>query len=191
MGAAPIGHGTMSRRLRRAGRLGVALGLLLALAAPARAAAGEPTSGPRLWLGPALALDPAFAAGALGGDWFFSRHGGVGVTLAHTLGGAGDQLAAESGYGFADLVARLREGDRLRLELLAGAGVARVRFGSPGAHTELAPDLVLGGALGWGLAGGWDLAVEVQSHITLGERAAARNAAHTSELLIIALRWGA
>jgi hypothetical protein len=170
-----------------AARLAVMATLLFVLAPAARA-----ESGPRVWLGPALALDPAFAAGAGGADWFLSSRAAVGVTLAHTVGGAGDQLAAEAGYGFADVVARARAaaGTRARLELVAGAGVARVRFGAPGAHTEVAPDLVLGGALDWTLTDAWSLSLELQSHVTLGERAAARNAAHTSELVVVALRWG-
>jgi hypothetical protein len=168
----------------RAMRLAPLAALLLAMPAHAEPAA-------RIWLGPTLALDPAFAAAAGGADWFFSPRAGVGVTLAQTIGGAGDQLAAESGYGFANAVARVRApaGDRLRLELLGGAGVARIRFGAPGAYTELAPDLVLGGALGWVITPGWELACELESHVTVGERSAARNAAHTSELVIVALRW--
>src|SRR5205814_806450 len=103
-----------------------------------------------------------------------------------TIGG-GDQFAAESGYGFANALARLRApaGPRARLEALAGAGIARVRLGSPGAHTDFAPDLVVGGAVGLALTARWELALELASHVTLGERSAARNSAHTSELLVV------
>jgi hypothetical protein len=147
--------------------------------------------GLRLWGGPAVALDPVFAAGALGSDWFLSSHAGVGVSLAQTVGG-GDQLAVESGYGFADAVGRLRGAvtESVSVEALAGAGVARIRFGSPGAHTEVAPDVVLGGALGLALAARWTLGLELATHVTFGARSAARNTAHTSEVFVLALRWG-
>jgi hypothetical protein len=159
--------------------------ILLLLTGEARA------DGPRLWAGPAVALDPVYAAAAAGADWFVSSHGALGVSLAQTVGG-GDQLAVESGYGFADAIGRLRGtvSQRLSVEALAGAGIARVRFGSPGAHTELAPELTLGAALGLALAARWELAIELGTHVTFGARSAARNTAHTSELLVVALRWG-
>jgi hypothetical protein len=162
----------------------LALALLL-VAAEARA------EGPRVWAGPAAALDPAFLAASVGVDWFFTPAGGVGLVGAHTLG-VGDQLAAETGYGFLTAVARARAPvGPLRAELVAGAGLGRVRFGAPGAHTELAPDLALGAALGIPLRHQLELALELAAHVTLGERSAARNAAHTSELLSLLLRWGA
>jgi hypothetical protein len=166
-----------------------ALALLLLLAAPAHA---EPAAGPRVWAGPALALDPAFAAGSAGADWFLGAHGGMGLMASHTIA-TGDRLAAETGYGFLTAVGRLRApvSEGLRAELLAGAGVARVRFGAPGAHTELAPDAVLGAALGWPLGHRLELALELAAHVTFSERSAARNLAHTSELLSLLLRWGA
>jgi hypothetical protein len=147
--------------------------------------------GPRVWAGPAVAVDPAFLAASGGADWFFGPTGGVGLVAAHTLG-LGDELAAETGYGFVDAVARLRApvGVRLRAEVLAGAGVGRVRFGSPGAHTEWAPDLALGAALGVNVGHGLEAAVELATHVTLGDRSAARNAAHTSALVSLVLRWG-
>jgi hypothetical protein len=161
---------------------------LLLLVVPLQARA-EP--GPRVWAGPALALDPAFVAASGGADWFFTPSGGVGVAAAHTLG-VGDQLAAETGYGYLTALGRLRAplGPRLRAELLGGAGVARVRFGAPGAHTEWAPDAALGAALGWSLGRRFELAVELEAHVTFSERSAARNSAHTSELLSWLLRWG-
>jgi hypothetical protein len=161
-------------------------GLLLVMTGAARA------EGPRLWAGPAVAIDPAFAALAGGADWFLGPRGAAGVAFAHTLTGAGDQLAAETGYGFVDLVGRLRAplGERLRAELLGGAGAARVRFGAPGAHTEWAPDLLLGAAMGMPLGHRFELALELGTHVTLGERAAARNAAHASALVALAVRWG-
>jgi hypothetical protein len=147
-------------------------------------------AGPRPWLGPALALDPAFAAGAAGVDWFLSPAAAVGLCAAATLPGAGDETATESGYGFLSAVARLRApAGPVAAELLAGGGLARVRFGSPGAHTELAPDLVLGAALALPLPHRLELAVELATHVTFGAPAAARNAAHTSELLVVAVRW--
>jgi hypothetical protein len=166
----------------RAGLCGACL--LAALAAPAAA-------GPRPWLGPALALDPAFLAGAAGLDWFLSPAAAVGICGATTLPGAGDETATETGYAFLSALARLRApAGPLRAELLAGGGLARIRFGSPGAHTELAPDLVLGAALALPLPHRLELAVEVATHITFSAEAITRNPAHTSELLVMALRWG-
>jgi hypothetical protein len=167
------------------------LPLLLLAAAPARAE--RPGTGPRPWVGPALALDPAFAAVNGGLDWFLSPRAALGVALAQTLPGTGDEGASESSYAFASLVGRLRAplGERWRAELLGGLGLARIRFGSPGAHTELAPDLALGGALGWVLGGRWEVAAELAAHVTLGERWAARNPAHTSEIVALVVRWGA
>jgi hypothetical protein len=164
------------------------LGALLALIAlPAHA---DPTVGPRVWAGPAVALDPAFAAASAGADWFFTPAGGVGLLAAHTLA-TGDQLAAETGYGFLSAVGRLRApAGKLRIEALAGAGLGRVRFGAPGAHTQWAPDVVLGAALGLPVGHRLELALELATHVTFGERSAARNAAHTSELLSFLLRWG-
>ena len=160
------------------------VGLALLIALPARA------EGPRVWAGPAVAVDPAFLAASGGADWFFGS-GGVGVMASHTLG-VGDQLAAETGYGFLTAVGRLRAplGERLRAEVLAGAGVGRVRFGAPGAHTELAPDVALGAALGMSLGHRLEAAVEAATHLTFGERSAARNAAHASALVSLVLRWG-
>jgi hypothetical protein len=163
---------------------------LLLLTAPARAD-GDLASGPRLWLGPAAALDPAFLAMTGGADWFLHPGVAVGVSLAHTLG-VGDQLATETGYGYATALARLRGslGPRSRAELLAGAGAARVHFGAPGIHTDWSPDLAGGAALGWSLPHRLELAVELTTHITLAQRAAGRNAAHTSELVSLVLRCG-
>jgi hypothetical protein len=159
-------------------------GLLIALAAPASA-------GPRPWLGPAVALDPAFGAGAAGLDWFFSPAAAVGLSAAATLPGAGDETATESGYAFLSALARWRlPAGTLRAELLGGGGLARIRFGSPGAHTELAPDLVLGAALGIPLPHDLELAFELATHVTFSAEAITRNPAHTSELLVVALRWG-
>lgn len=146
--------------------------------------------GPRVWAGPAAAVDPAFLAASAGADWFFTPSGGVGVSAAHTLG-IGDQLAAETGYGFLTAVGRLRAPvGRLRAELLGGAGLGRVRFGAPGAHTAMAPDVALGAALGLALPHRLELALELAAHFTFAERSAARNAAHTSELLSVLIRWG-
>jgi hypothetical protein len=158
--------------------------LLAALAAPA-------AGGPRLWVGPALALDPAFAAAAAGLDWFFSPAAGVGVSAATTLPGAGDETATESGYTFLSALGRLRSppAGTLRAELLGGAGLARIRFGSPGAHTELAPDLVLGAALALPIFARLELAAELATHVTFSGETIARNPAHTSEVLVVAVRW--
>jgi hypothetical protein len=155
----------------------------------------------RVWGGPALALDPAFAAGVLGADYFFGSGGvgvgpgqaaglGVGICAADTFAGAGDETAVERGYGFVSALARWRRLGAATVELLGGAGLAQVRFGSPGAHTEWAPDVVLGAALGWPVAERVELAVELATHVTLSGAAAARNPAHTSELLTFAVRWG-
>jgi hypothetical protein len=160
--------------------------LLAALAPVARAA-------PRPWLGPALTLDPAFAAGAAGLDWFFSPAAAVGVAVATTFPGAGDRTAAESGYTFLSALARWRlPAGNLRAELVAGAGLARVGFGAPGAHTELAPDLLLGAALALPLSlpRHLELAVELATHVTLGAETVTRNPAHSSEVLALAVRWG-
>jgi hypothetical protein len=166
------------------------LGAAVLAALACRPATAAP--GPRLWLGPALALDPAFAAGAAGADWFFSDRSALGLCGAATFSGAGDRTAAESGYSFLSAVARLRAAlpGPLAAELLAGAGLARIRFGSPGAHSELAPDLVLGAALAFPLPGRLELALELATHVTFSANAAARNPAHTSDLLTVALRWG-
>jgi hypothetical protein len=153
-------------------------------------APGVASAGPRPWLGPALALDPAFAAGAAGVDWFVTDAAAAGICAAATLPGAGDQTATERGYAFFSAVARLRApAGPVAVELLGGGGLARIRFGSPGAHTELAPDLVLGAALGIPVGHHLELAVELAAHVTLGATTAARNPAHTSELLVVALRW--
>jgi hypothetical protein len=162
------------------------LALLLALL-PATAAAAPV---PRVWLGPALALDPAFAAASVGADLFLTPSAAVGLIGAQTFAGAGDQTAVEAGYGFLSAVGRLRLEGAVAVELLGGAGLARIRFGAPGAHTELAPDLVLGAALGFPLPRRLELAIELATHVTFGAAAAARNPAHTSELLTVAVRWG-
>ena len=147
---------------------------------------------PRVWLGPALALDPAFAAATIGADLFFTPSAAVGVSAAHTFAGAGDRTAVESGYGFLSLLGRLRPAldDDYSVELFAGAGLGLVRFGTPGAHRELAPDVTLGAALGLPLPHRLELALELGTHVTFSAAAAARNPAHTSELLTVALRWG-
>jgi hypothetical protein len=165
-----------------------AAALLTVALAPGPAAA-EP--GPRLWLGPALALDPAFAAGAAGVDWFITERAAAGLCAAATWPGAGDRTASESGYQFLSAVARARAplAAPLTAELFAGGGLARIRFGRPGAHTELAPDLVLGAALGLPLPRHLELALELATHITFSASAAARNPAHTSEVVTLALRW--
>lgn len=148
--------------------------------------------GPRVWMGPALALDPAFAAGSAGADWFFSTHAAIGLCAAATLSGAGDRTAVEGGYGFLSAVGRLRAAltGPLAAELMAGGGLARIRFGSPGAHTELAPDLLVGAALAFPLPHHLELALELTTHVTFSTSTAARNLAHTSEILTLALRWG-
>jgi hypothetical protein len=182
----------------RAALLAVALRLMRAAVGAALLAAGlapglaQAAPGPRLWLGPTLALDPAFAAGTAGADWFFSARAAVGLCAAATLPGAGDRTAVESGYQFLSAVARARAAlsGSLATELLAGAGLARIRFGSPGAHTELAPDLLLGAALSFPLPRHFELALELATHITFSASATTRNPAHTSELLTLAVRWG-
>jgi hypothetical protein len=152
---------------------------------------GDAQAGARVWLGPALALDPAFAAATAGGDWFFSPTAALGLCASATIPGAGDRTATESGYAFLTALARLRAAaGPLATELLAGGGLARIRFGSPGSHTEIAPDLVLGAALAFPLAHRLELAAELATHVTFGASAAARNPGHTSELLTLALRWG-
>jgi hypothetical protein len=169
------------RRLRLTAAL-----LMVALTSATAAAAGSPA---RFWLGPALALDPAFVAAAGGADWFFSPELGAGVAIASTWPGAGDRTAVESGYRFASLLARLRlQAPVLDVELSGGGGLAEIRFGSPGLHTELAPDLAVGAAVGWPLSAHLALAVELTTHVTFGAATAARNPAHTSELLVVALR---
>jgi hypothetical protein len=167
-------------------RLALAAALVVALV-PASADAGV-----RLSLGPALALDPAFAAAAAGVDWFLGDRGAVGLAAATTIPGAGDRTAVEAGYAFVSAVGRLRAaaGPRLAAELLAGGGLARIRFGAPGAHTEVAPDAVLGAALALPLPHRLELALEIDMHVTFSAAAAARNPAHTSEVLTVAVRWG-
>lgn len=146
----------------------------------------------RMSLGPAVALDPAFAALSAGVDWFVAPACALGVLASQTIPKAGDQLALEDGYGFATALARYRpraEG-RMHLEMLVGAGLARTRLGTPGAHTEWAPDVAAGAALGLTLGGRWELAGELTAHVTIGDRTATRNVPHTSELLGVVLRWG-
>jgi hypothetical protein len=156
------------------------------------ASASPAAASPRVHAGPALALDPAFAAITAGADWCFTPRFAAGLLYAQTIPNAGDQRAIETGALFVDAVARLRVagGPRLRVELLGGGGLARVRYGSPGAHTELAPDVAIGAAIGVALAFGLELASEVTTHVTFGERTGTRNPAHTSELVALLLRWG-
>jgi hypothetical protein len=181
-------------RSRCGPRLVASLIVVLGAVCAGEATAAPPAAGLRLWLGPAVALDPIFAAGAAGVDWFLSPRAGLGLTVSGTVSGTGDRAAVEQGYAFADVVARLREaaagGQSLHAELLAGAGLARTRFRSPGAHVEVAPDLLLGAALALALPSRLELALELAVHVTLGPETATRNRAHTSELLCAALRWG-
>jgi hypothetical protein len=79
----------------------------------------------------------------------------------------------------------------LRLEGLAGAGLARTRFGSPGARTAFAPTASIGGALGLALPARLELALEVTTQIVFGPEEGSRNPAHTSEMVALVVRWGA
>jgi hypothetical protein len=165
----------------------------VAVAAGPAAADDDDGGGPRglrLSLGPALALDPAFVAAAGGLDWFFGPRGALGVVVAHTVPAAGDRRAAESSYGFATVTARLRApaGPRLSVEVAGGAGVARTRFGTPGAHTRWDGDVMLGGGVGLRLGRRLEVAAELAMHAVLAGAAAGRNALHTSEVISLAVR---
>ena len=172
----------------------LALCCLLATEATALSAVSAYGTGLRISAGAGLAVDPLFAAASVGVDWFVRPSLGVGVLAAHTVLSRMDPQALEDDFGFAGALLRFRPTGvapgRLRAELLGGAGLARIRHRSPGAHTEWAPDLVAGAALGWALPARLELALEVTSHVTLGDRTSTRNPPHTSELCALVLRWG-
>ncbi len=182
---------TFPRPSPRAVAAAIAAVVIIAAAA-APAVARQMAPGARLWAGGGAALGPAFLAATAGADWFVRPWLAGGVSAASTLPGAGDARAVEDGYGFVDALVRLRPHapGRLRAEIAAGAGLAWIRFGAPGAHRALAPDLVLGAALGLPFGARWEAAIEATTHIALGPRAAARNAGHVSALVSAVLRFG-
>ncbi len=149
----------------------------------------------RLTLGTGVALSPAFAAALAGADWFVCPTVAVGGMISHTLAGVGDQYAIEDGYGFATAMGRWRprptEPRPLALEVFGGVGLARIRFGRPGAHSEYAPDLVLGAAVDLPLATGFPVAFgfELTTHITFGQRTGTRNFPQASLLAAMVLRF--
>lgn len=168
--------------------------VLVTCPSPAVAArpAPAPRAGPRLSLGGGGAFGPAFATAGGSLDWLVRPSFGVGVAVASTLPGWGDRREVEDGYGFATLLARWRPAvsGRLRAELLGGGGLARIDFGTPGAHVEYAPDAALGAALGLALGARLELAVEALSHLTFGERVAGRVYPHPSKVVLLVLRVG-
>jgi hypothetical protein len=170
-------------RLIRAEPLLVAA--LLALPHPAEA-------GPRASVGGGVALDPAFAAGAVALDWFFTPTWATGALWQQTVPRTGDRDALESGYGFVNVVGRgrTRVSGPWNVEGHAGAGAARVRYGAPGSHTEWAPDLVLGAGLDLNVARAVAVGLEAATHITFGERTGTRNQPHVSTVLTLILRAG-
>jgi len=151
-----------------------------------------PRAGLRLGVGGGGAFGPSFVAAGGSLDWFVRPSFGVGVAVASTLPSLGDRLAVEDGYGFATLLARWRPATagRLRAELIGGGGAARIDFGTPGSHLEYAPDAAFGAAVGMALGARLELAVEALTHLTFGERAAARAYPHQSGVVLLVLRVG-
>jgi hypothetical protein len=168
----------------------VMFALLVAVVAPARAE--ELRTGPRVWAGGGIALDPTFAAVTAGADWFVRPSFGVGISGATTVGAAADHLTVETAYGHVGALARARAAlcARLRLEGALGFAVGRTRFRSPGEHTEVAPAAVVGVAMGVALPARLELAVEATTHVDFTERTGTRNRVHTDDTFALVLRWG-
>lgn len=174
----------------RAASLAGAVAVLLA-AGTARAD-GDQAPGFRISVGGGTALAPAFVAVTIGADIRLRRRLMIGVLGAGTVPQAGDRSAVEDQVGFASLLLRYRVevGPRLRLELAAGGGGSLVRFGSPGAHTETAPDVAAGAAIGRALGQHGEIAIEAVTHATFGQRAATRDVPHVSAIVGLVLRLG-
>lgn len=171
---------------------------LLAPAPPARADGGaDPPAGIaprpgalRVFAGPGVSLDPAAMALTGGVDLFPGAHVGGGLGFATTFPDGREPGALERRQTFFGAVLRVRSqaGARLRLEGSAGGGLARVAYGSPGAHVEWAPDLAVGLQIALPLAARFELALAADAHATFGERTITRNHPHVTLLTALCVR---